>query len=153
MSREHGPKLHERIAHQRANRLANLLIGIMGEYKQSNKLIYQAMLEQGVSEKIIPNLQDLGSRLLKAAVMNLDPELRDELWVSEAVTWLSKLDIKRAEPALTRILKEKKYFFFPLWPPECRLAAREALAARETPAAQDEDDAIDERETSVDEIQ
>jgi hypothetical protein len=153
MSREHGPKLHERIAHQRANRLANLLIGIMGEYKQSNKLIYQAMLEQGVSEKITPKLQDLGSRLLKAAVMNLDPELRDELWVSEAVTWLSKLDIKRAEPALTRILKEKKYFFFPLWPPECRLAAREALAARETPAAQDEDDAIDERETSVDEIQ
>jgi hypothetical protein len=147
MSREHGPKLHERIAHQRANRLANLLIGIMGEYKQSNKLIYQAMLEQGVTEKTIPKLQDLGSRLLKAAVMNLDPELRDEIWVSEAVFWLGKLDIKRAEPALNRILKEKKYFFFPVWPAECRQAAREILDA------QDEDDAIDERETSVDEIQ
>jgi len=153
MSREHGPKLHERIAHQRANRLANLLLGIMGEYKQSNKLIYQAMLEQGVSEKITPKLQDLGSRLLKSAVMNLDPELRDELWVSEAIAWLGKLDIKRAEPALTRILKDKKYFFFPVWPSECRQAAREALDVRGTPAAQVEDEAIDERETSVDEIQ
>jgi hypothetical protein len=148
MSREHGLKLHERIAHQRANRLANLLIDIMGEYKQSNKLIYQAILEQGVSEKIIPKLQDLGSRLLKATVMNLDPELRHEVWVSEAVYWLGKLDIKRAEPALTRILKEKKYFFWPVWPAECRQAAREVLAAQD-----EEVDEIDERETSVDEIQ
>ncbi len=148
VSREHGPKLHERIAHQRANRLANLLIGIMGEYKQSNKLIYQAMLEQGVSEKITPKLQDLGSRLLKATVMNLDPELRHELWVSEAVSWLGRLDAKRAEPALAKILKEKKYFFFPVWPSECRQAAREILAARD-----EEIDEIDEREASVDEIQ
>jgi len=147
MSREHGPKLHQRMAHQRANRLANLLVGIMGEYKQSNKLIYQAMLEQGVAEKTIPKLQDLGSRLLKATVMSLPPELREELWVSEAVAWLGKLDIKRADPTLNRILKEKKYFFWPIWPAECRQAAREVLAA------QDEDGAIDERETSVDEIQ
>ncbi|MCK9995503.1 MAG: hypothetical protein KAH56_04390 [Candidatus Krumholzibacteria bacterium] len=148
MSREHGPKLHERMAHQRANRLANLLVEIMGEYKQSNKLIYQAMLEQGVSEKIIPKLQDLGSRLLKATVTNLSPELRDELWVSEAVSWLGKLDKQRAKPTLTRILKEKKYFFWPVWPSECRQAAREILAVRN-----EEDDPIDERETSVDEIQ
>ncbi len=147
MSREHGPRLHERIVHQRANRLANLLVEIMGEYKQGNKLIYQAILEQGVAEKTIPKLQDLGSRLLKATVMNLAPELRDELWVSGAVSWLGRLDIKRADSSLARILKEKKYFFFPVWPSECRQAAREALAAR------DEDEAIDERETSVDEIQ
>ena len=153
VAREHGLKLHERVAHQRANRLSNLLIGIMGEYKQSNKLIYQAMLEQGVSEKTIPKLRDLGSRLLKSSVMNLDPELRHELWVSEAVSWLGKLDIKRAKPALNRILKDKKYFFFPVWPSECRHAAREALEAQENLSARDEDDAIDEREASVDEIQ
>ena len=111
------------------------------------------MLEQGVSEKITPKLQDLGSCLLKATVMNLDPELRHELWVSEAVSWLGRLDAKRAEPALAKILKEKKYFFFPVWPSECRHAAREALEAQENLSPRDEDDAIDERETSVDEIQ
>lgn len=147
MSREHGPKLHERLTHQRAHRLANLLISIMGEYKQSNKLIYQAILEQGVAEKIIPKLRDLGSRLLRTTVTNLPPLLRNEQWVDEAVSWLGRLDAKRADPVLNRIIKEKKYFFWPVWPAECRRAAREVLAARS------EGGAIDERETSVDEIQ
>jgi hypothetical protein len=147
ISREHGAKLHGRLTHQRANRLANLLVSIMGEYKQSNRLIYQAILEQGVAEKITPKLTDLGSRLLKATVTNLPPLLRNEEWVSEAVSWLGKLDARRADPILNTILKEKKYFFWPVWPAECRRAAREALAARS------EGNVIDERETSVDEIQ
>ena len=43
---------------------------------------------------------------------------------------------------------EKKYFFWPVWPAECRQAAREVLAAQD-----EEVDEIDERENSVDEIQ
>ena len=154
MSREHGPKLHNRLAHQRANRLASLLVAIMGEYKQSNKLIYQAVLEQGVAEKTIPKLADLGSRLLKTTVINLPDFLRDDPWVSEAVSWLGKLDAARADRLLNTILKEKKYFFWPVWPAECRNVARNVLAAqRDVLNAPEEDDLIDERETSVDEIQ
>jgi hypothetical protein len=118
VARDHGPKLHERLVHQRANHLANLLVGIMGEYKQSNKLIYQAILEQGVSEKTIPRLRDLGSRLLKTTVINLPPERRDEEWVSQAVHWLGRLEIKRAGSLLHTIIKEKKFFFWPIWPSE-----------------------------------
>jgi hypothetical protein len=167
LSREHGPKLHERLTHQRANRLANLLVSIMGEYKQSNKMIYLAILEQGVGEKIEPRLRDLGSRLLKSTVMNLPPELRDEDWVAQAVYWLGRLEIKRADSLLNTILKEKKWFFWPVWPGECRQAAKEILAAQkeaqaeasdegsvtETDAQQGEDVPSDERENSVDEIQ
>jgi hypothetical protein len=151
ISREHGPKLHERLAHQRAQRLGNLLVGIMGEYKQSNKLIYQAILDQGVAEKITPKLQDLGSRLLKSALTGLDPELRDEPWVSEAITWLGRLDMKRAKRLLETILKQKKYFFFPVWPGECRQAARAALEAPSRNETTEEND--DERKASGDQIQ
>jgi len=175
LSRDHGPKLHQRLVHQRANRLANLLVGIMGEYRQGNKLIYQAILEQGVSEKTAPRLRDLGSRLLKTTVMNLPPEMRDEEWVSQAIYWLGRLEIKRADSLLNTILKEKKFFFWPVWPSECRQAAREIIAAQsaarvsestaepttepsmepsaEHSAEQGEEPAIDEREDSVDEIQ
>ncbi|MEN8006228.1 MAG: hypothetical protein ABFS42_04395 [Candidatus Krumholzibacteriota bacterium] len=161
MSREHGPKLHQRLVHQRANRLANLLVGIMGEYKQSNKLIYQAILEQGVAEKTEPKLADLGSRLLKSTITNLPPLLRDEPWVGEAVSWLGKLDTRRADPLLNRIIKEKKYFFWPVWPGECRQAAREIIAAQIEIQEETEeeiqtdvmDDTTDERESSGDEIQ
>jgi len=151
VSREHGPKLHGRLVHQRAQRLANLLVGIMGEYKQSNKLIYQAILDQGVAEKIAPKLQDLGSRLLKTALIGLDPELREEPWVSEAVSWLGRLDRKRGKELLETIIKEKKFFLFPVWPRECRQAARDALAA---PAKDEQyDDNDDEREARGDQIQ
>jgi hypothetical protein len=143
----------------------------MGGYKQSNKMIYLAILEQGVGEKIEPRLRDLGSRMLKTTVMNLPPEFREEEWVTQAVYWLGRLEIKRADPLLNTILKEKKWFFWPVWPAECRQAAKEILAAQqenlqsapddETAKADDddpdtrqgEDDPIDEREDSVDEIQ
>lgn len=160
VSRDHGVKLHERLVHQRAHRLSNLLTNIMGEYKQSNKLIYQAILDQGVGGKIVPKLADLGSRLLKSTVMNLDPEQRDELWVSDAVTWLGRLDSKRADPVLSRILKEKKFFFWPVWPSKCRKAAKGALdditsvqPAAEEPEASADSEPIDEREASGDEVQ
>lgn len=138
MSHEHGAKLYERLAHQRAHLLANLLVSIMGKYKQSNKLVYQAILEQGVTEKIIPTLMDLGSRLLKTTLMNLSPDLRNGQWVSEAVSWLGRLDAKRANPILNNILKEKKYLILPVWPADCRRAARHALAARGKDDAKDE---------------
>ena len=80
----------------------------MGDYRQSNKLIYQAILDQGVSERIKPKLQDLGSRMLATSIRNLTPETREELWVTEAISWLGQLDTKRAEPLLKRILSEKK---------------------------------------------
>jgi hypothetical protein len=163
IAREHGAKLHERLVHQRAQRLSNLLVKVMGMYKQSNKLIYQAILDQGVAERVEPRLADLGSRLLKAAVTNQDPENRDEPWVSEAITWLGKLDTKRAESLLNKIVKEKKYFFWPVWPSECRKAAKNAIAnqtqaqpAPEEPAAETGvragSEPIDEREASGDEV-
>ncbi len=136
VSRDHGPRLHERLVHQRAQRLANLLVGIMGRYKQSNKMIYQAILDQGVSEQITPKLKDMGSRLLVSSIRNLLPEDRDELWVSEALSWLGKLDPKRAEPILNRVIKEKKFFLFPVWPSECRQAARASLDSRQEPPGQ-----------------
>jgi hypothetical protein len=159
MAKEHGPKLHERLVHQRAQRLSNLLVKIMGRYKKSNKLIYQAILDQGVAERAEPRLRDLGSRLLRTAVSGVDPELRDEPWVSEAIAWLGRLDVKRGEELLTRILKEKKYLFFPVWPSECRRAAKEALACAAPAEEEDEqtrdtsgDEPIDEREASGDEV-
>ncbi len=147
MATEHGEKLHERLSHQRANRLANLLVSIMGGYRKNNRLIYQAILEQGVSEKVTPKLQELGCRLLKTTVANLKPFMRDDPWVREAITWLGKLDPKRSKTLLNRIINEKKYLVLPVWPAECRQAARETLADR------GRDSAIDERESSVDEIQ
>jgi len=135
------------LSHQRANRLANLLVSVMGGYRKSNKLIYQAILEQGVAEKVSPKLQELGCRLLKTTVANLKPFMRDDPWVREAITWLGKLDPKRSKALLNKIINEKKYLVLPVWPAECRQAARDALADRTRNSA------IDERESSVDEIQ
>jgi len=151
VSKEHGPKMFGRLFHQRAQRLSNLLITVMGEYRHSNKLIFQAILDQGVDEKTKPKLEDLGSRMLANTLRNLEPESRDDLWVSDAITWLGRLDPDRAKTVLTRILKEKKFFLFPLWPAECRDAARRALSAkqdnfqREEPATPDEFEPEDER--------
>jgi len=142
VSRDHGPKLHERLVHQRAQRLSNLLVGIMGCYKQSNKMIYQAILDQGVSEMMSPKLKDIGSRLLVSSIRNLLPEERDDLWVAEALTWLGKLDPKRARPILTRVAKEKKFFLFPVWPAECRQAARAGLSMKQETPREEETGAL-----------
>ncbi len=148
---DHGPKLFERLSHQRAQRLSNLLVSIMGEYRHSNRLIFQAILDQGVDEKTKPKLEDLGSRMLASAIRNLEPQSREDLWVSDSITWLGRLDPKRAQTILTKIIKEKKFFLFPVWPNECRQAARRALATqqehfrREEPATTDETGPEDER--------
>ena len=144
---DHGRKLHERLSHQRANRLANLLVSVMGGYRKSNRLIYQAILEQGVAEKVSPKLQELGCRLLKTTVANLKPFMRDDPWVRQAITWLGRLDPKKSKALLNKIINEKKYLVLPVWPAECRQAAQDALADRTR------DRATDERESSVDEIQ
>jgi hypothetical protein len=149
--KDHGPKMFGRLFHQRAQRLSNLLIIIMGEYRHSNKLIFQAILDQGVDEKIKPKLEDIGSRMLANTIRNLEPESREDLWVVDAITWLGRLDPKRAQTVLTRILTEKRFFLFPVWPAECREAVRRALATkqdhfqREDPVTTDEIEPEDER--------
>lgn len=152
VARDHGPRLHERLVHQRAQRLTNLLVGIMGQYKQSNKMIYQAILDQGVSGVISPKLKDMGSRLLVSSLRNLLPEEREALWVSEALSWLGKLDPKRAKPILDRVIKEKKFFLFPVWPAECRQAAREGLASPQTPPGECPNEDLVEDNPTVEEV-
>ncbi|MFT5316336.1 MAG: hypothetical protein ACI9UK_002181, partial [Candidatus Krumholzibacteriia bacterium] len=47
-----------------------------------------------------------------------------------AIGWLGMLDIDSSRPVIEKILKEKKFFFFPVWPANCRTAAQGALAGQ-----------------------
>ncbi len=125
---QHGPLMHQRLAHQKAHDLAAILIDGFVEYNHAHRKAYQAILAQGVQEKIVPELQDIALRQMKGALNRLSADRRDERWVINAIGWLGKLGTTKTRPVLEKILNEKKFLFFPVWPTDCRDAARDALA-------------------------
>jgi len=133
MAREHGQRLQERLMHQRANRLADVLIMAMGDFKVANKAVFNAILLQGMENVPHGVMCDVGGRLLRGAIARLTREERTAPWLPEAIRWLPHLDEDRARPILEKILGEKRFFIFPDWPGECRRAAREALENVEMP--------------------
>lgn len=124
----HGPLMHQRLAYQKAHSLATILMDGFVEYNHAHRKAYQAILFQGVQEKIVPELQDIAMRHLKGTLNRLSSDRREERWVTEAIGWLGKLGTNKTRPVIEKILNEKKFFFFPVWPASCRDAAREALA-------------------------
>jgi hypothetical protein len=127
LAREHGERLQERLMHQRANRLSDVLLMAMGDFKLANKAVFQAILQQGMDKQPTPVMCDVAGRLLGAAIKRLTREDMTAPWLPEALRWLPRLNEKKARPLLERVLNERRFFFFPLWPADCRQAAREAL--------------------------
>jgi hypothetical protein len=128
LAEQHGPLMHQRLVFQKAHSLVNLLVVGFKEYTPAHRQAYQAIMAQGVKERINPELRSIGARHLKGTLNRLPAEQRSEPWVADAVMWLGKLTTKETRATLERILNEKKYFFFPVWPATCRDAASEALS-------------------------
>jgi hypothetical protein len=130
LAEEHGPLLHQRLAYQKAHPLATSLVEGFGEYNQAHRAAYVAIMVQGISEKIVPALKDIAARHFRGALNRLTADRREEAWVPDAIGWLGMLDIDSSRPVIEKILKEKKFFFFPVWPANCRTAAQGALAGQ-----------------------
>ncbi len=135
-----GPLMHKRLSYQKAHPLATILVEGFGEYNHAHRAAYQAILEQGVHEKIVPSLRVIAFRHFKGAINRLAADRREEPWVLDAIFWLGKLDLENARPVIEKILKEKKYLFFPVWPGSCRKAARDALSGARHAGERNHDD-------------
>jgi hypothetical protein len=142
---EHGPLLHRRLMFQKAHPLAAIIMDGMAEYEPDRRNMYEAILDQGLQGPIVPGLREVASRHLRGIINRLPPERRDERWVGDAIRWLGELGGVKADATLTRIVKEKKFLFFPVWPGPCRDAAREAIAKRAEEAEQRKADAEGDR--------
>jgi len=128
MAERHGPLLHRRLAHQKAHPLATILVDGFGGYNHAHRKAYEAILDQGVAERVVPALKDIAIRHLKGTLNRLPEERREEAWVADAIMWLGRLGGETTRPIIEKILNEKKYLVFPIWPAGCREAARAALA-------------------------
>ena len=124
----HGPMMHQRLTYQKGHPLVAILADGFAEYNHAHRKAYQAILAQGVKEQIVPELRDIAIRHLKGTLNRLPVERREERWVADAIGWLGKLGTDKTLPIIENILKKKKFFFFPVWPENCRNAARDALA-------------------------
>lgn len=128
LAEQHGPLMHQRLAYQKAHPLTTILVDGFGEYNSAHRKAYQAILDQGVDERIVPDLRDIAVRHLKGTLNRLPAERRTENWVAEAIGWLGRLGGEKTRPLIRKILAEKKMLLFPVWPANCRDAARAALA-------------------------
>ncbi len=136
----HGPLMHQRLEYQKAHPLATILMNGFAEYNHAHRQAYQAILIQGVSEKIAPEMQDVATRHLKGTLNRLPAERREEPWVTEAIRWLGKLGTAKTRPVLKKIVSDKKFLLFPEWPAACRNAASDALAGVNTSDERDRHD-------------
>ena len=86
---------------------------------------YETPLTEGADptrglESYTRYLRMMSARVLRDAVVNLPEMSRRVAWVPSAISWIGRLDPGKNLPLMTRILDEKKFFFFKIWPRECR---------------------------------
>jgi hypothetical protein len=121
-----GPLLHESLVRQAPHRLSNLLLVIMDSYDPINRGVYHIILDQGIEEKLTPQMAELAPEIIQETLEDLHWDFMEEDWVIEAITWLGHLGRERALPVLNEILIEKKYVVLNGWPRPAREAARAA---------------------------
>ncbi len=127
LSEELGPLLAARLARQDAHPLVRQLVACLGGWDRSHLRLYQAMLEQGVAERVVPALADQAGRYLRGIVSRLEDDELAEPWVPGAIEWLSRLRVGGATEVLRDIVAERRWLFIPVWPAAARDAARAAL--------------------------
>ena len=98
-------------------------------YDSGQFKLYQAMLDQGVNEEVVPALEDAAFRYLKAIITRLEDAELEASWIPRAIVWLGRLNARRAEDVLRDIVSERKWLVIPVWPKAAREAARAGLAS------------------------
>jgi hypothetical protein len=146
----HGPQMHQRLSYQKAHPMVAALLDGFTEYDHARRNAYHAILAQGVSNEVVPDLQEVALRHLKGTLSRLPAERRGEPWVADAIRWFGKTGSAKARPVIEKILNEKKWFILPVWPASCRDAARDVLAGR---SLRDDSKYTDERTPGGDDIQ
>lgn len=131
LSEEFGPRLLARLVAQKAHPLVVQLLESLGGYDRGQIRLYQAMLDQGVTERVTPALADQAGRYLRGIVTRLTDDELSEPWVPGAIAWLSQLRVGGVTGILRDIVKERRWLFIPIWPREAREAARTALESLE----------------------
>ncbi len=122
-----GPLLLSRLADQKAHALVGQLLASLGSYDRGHLKLYQAMLDQGVVERVCPALADQAGRYLRGIVTRLDDAELGLPWVPGAIAWLSQLRVGGVAAILRDIVEDRRWLFIPVWPGEAREAARTAL--------------------------
>jgi len=127
LSEEFGPRLLERLRSRPPHPLVAQLLAMMGPWDRGHLRLYQAMLDQGVAERVTPGLAEAAGRYLRAVITRLEDGELSLPWVPGAISWLSQLRPQAATEILRDVVEERRWLFMPVWPAECREAAREAL--------------------------
>ena len=103
----------------------------LGQYEPANNGLYLSLIKQSGTDSITPDLRGRMGRLIGRALSRLPASGRNDEWVNSAIGWVYKLDPETAVPLLTRIRNEKKFFFFKVWPRDCREMAEKNLSSVE----------------------
>ncbi len=116
-------KLWERKA---PSTLVGLLVKVLGPYEGSHRVFYHGLLENKETKDYPGPMKQELSQMIAAHLMTLDAADKQDTWIVPAIEELGKLNCRESLKDLDRIQKEKRLFFFPVWPSICREAARKA---------------------------
>jgi hypothetical protein len=130
---EFGPRLLARLTEQKAHPLVWQLLASLDTWDRGHVKLYQAMLDQGTVERVTPMLAELAGRYLRGIITRLDDSELSLPWVPGAIDWLSCLRVGGAKEILRDIVQDRRWLFIPVWPAECREAARAAIEQLENP--------------------
>jgi len=118
-----GPLLHDHLQQLQTHPLSVVMLEAAADYHPGNRVVYQAILEQGVRGQLTDRMLELGARLLSVALLRLPPGERTEPWLADAIEWLARIAPESAGPVLEKIVTEKKLLVIPAWPKKLREAA------------------------------
>jgi hypothetical protein len=123
----YGPRLHRALARRPLDTLTGVLMNAIDDYRPEHRPLLLALLRESGRESRSVQLSQLASACLIEVLDELRPDLRDDAWIPEAISWLGRLDRTAARPLLRRIMTERRWLLRKGWPDGCRAAA--AMAA------------------------
>ena len=124
----HGPRIHEHLLRHPPNGLTEILMRALGKYDPSNDGFYLSLIKRNDGASVSPDLRRMAIRLISETLTGLPASDRNAGWVTEAISWIAKLDPGLALPLLARIRDQRKLFFFKAWPVECRELAEKIIS-------------------------
>lgn len=124
----HGPRIHDHLKSHPPNTLTDILMTAVSKYSPANDGFYLSFIKQVGGDTITLDLRKQTAQRIARALVALPGSNRKNDWVLKALGWLAKLDVETAAPYLRGILSQRKFFFFPAWPSECRELAGKILA-------------------------
>lgn len=122
-----GGELFRTLRRRPGSPVVESVVAALGEHHPELGSFYLGLIMLGDNPELPARIRTTVIKILHGKLSEAKTGALQASWIPQGLIELGKLDPAGARPLFERILKEKKYLFFKVWPASAREAAATAL--------------------------